>query len=251
VCVCVGLPTNGGGRGTLLGSVFSQADWVVANSQAMLDDVAQLDPTSTVRSSVIHEARRAPDEPPAPLPFDPPVVLGYGRVERDKGFDVAIAGFARARGEVPEARMVIAGDGSARPGLEAQARELGVEEAVEFRGWVAPERVPQLINQATVVVVPSRWREAFGLVAVEAALMERPVLATRVGGLEEVVADGETGVLVRNEDDRALARALVGLLRDRERASAMGRAGRGRALRKFDFDAHVEAYERLYARLAA
>ncbi|HEY1360218.1 MAG TPA: glycosyltransferase family 4 protein [Thermoleophilaceae bacterium] len=244
-------PEAGAGPGTLLDSVMSSAAWVTANSEAILEDVLRLAPRVRGRASVVHPAQVVPGVEPAPRQLDPPTILCLGRVVDEKGFDVAMVAFARVRRELPAARLVIAGDGPNRSTLEAQARDLGLEEAVSFRGWVPPERVPDLINEAAIVAIPSRWREAFCLVAVEGALMERPVVATNVGGLAEAVADGETGLLVPGDDPAAFADALLSLLRDPNRAAAMGRAGRARAIREFDHDAHVDAYADIYARLAA
>jgi glycogen(starch) synthase len=250
VSVTVAPPENGGGPDTLLDSVISSAAWVTVNSEALLQDVLRLAPYASERASVIHPAQVIPEVEPAPLPLEPPTILCLGRVVDDKGFDVALEAFARVRAVSETARLVIAGDGPERPALESQARDLGLAEAVSFRGWVMPERVPELINEATIVAVPSRWREAFCLVAVESALMERPVVATRVGGLEESVADGETGLLVPREDVEAFADALLSLLRDPDRAAAMGHAGRARTMREFDYEAHIDAYAEIYARLA-
>jgi len=251
VSVSAAPPEGGAGSGTLLSSVMSSAAWVTANSEAILQDVLRLAPDVRSRASVIHPAQVMPRVEPAPLPLDPPTILCLGRVVTDKGFDVALAAFARVRTVLPTARLVIAGDGPDRPELEADARALGLGEVVSFRGWVPPERVPDLISEATVVAVPSRVREAFGLVAVEAALMERPVVATSVGGLGEAVADRKTGLLVPRNDVDAFANALLSLLRDPDRAAAMGQAGRARAMREFDHDAHIDAYADIYARLAA
>lgn len=251
VSVTVPPPEGGGGPDTLLDSVISSAAWVTVNSEALLDDLLRLAPEARGRASVIHPAQVTPAVEPAPLPLEPPTILCLGRVVGDKGFDLALAAFARVRQAFETARLVIAGDGPARPELEAEARDLGLGDTVSFPGWVVPERVPDLINEATIVAIPSRWREAFCLVAVEAALMERPVVATAVGGLGESVADGETGLLVPLEDVEALADALLSLLRDPDRAAAMGRAGRARTMREFDHDAHIDAYADVYARLAA
>jgi glycogen(starch) synthase len=97
--------------------------------------------------------------------------------------------------------------------------------------------------------MPSRWEEAFGLVALEAALMARPVVATRVGGLPEVVLDGETGLLVQKDDSGALARAVGFLLDHPEQAMSMGNAGRLRAKEVFSLARYVDAYDTLYRRL--
>jgi glycosyltransferase involved in cell wall biosynthesis len=155
------------------------------------------------------------------------------------------------RASHPDARLTIAGDGHALDSLRRRAQARGIADAVDFPGAIARERVPELIESATVVAIPSRWREPFCLVAVEAAQAARPVVATRIAGLRETVADGQTGTLVPLEDAAALGRALVELLDSPERATAMGAAGRERAARLFGMDAYIDAHDRLYRRLAA
>jgi glycogen(starch) synthase len=132
--------------------------------------------------------------------------------------------------------------------LERQAAELRLAESVDFVGWVAPHKVPALMNTTTVVVMPSRC-EGFGLVALEAALMARPIVATRVGGLPEVVAHNETGLLIERDDSKAMAEAIAALLVDRNMATQMGRAGRLRAQKRFCWIRCVDAYVALYQEL--
>jgi glycosyltransferase involved in cell wall biosynthesis len=108
--------------------------------------------------------------------------------------------------------------------------------------------VADLINRATVVVVPSR-RESFGLVAVEAALLERPVVAARVGGLPEIVVHDETGLLVEPDDSAALADAMAFLLDNPPMARRMGARARTRAQRLFAVGSQSDAYVELYERI--
>jgi glycogen(starch) synthase len=120
---------------------------------------------------------------------------------------------------------------------------------VEFTGWVSPDKVPELINTSTIVVMPSRWKEPFGLVALQAAQMARPIVATRIGGLPEVVLHQETGLLVDKENSRQLAEAITFLLEHPEVAEQMGRAARMRAKSVFDLERCVDAYDTLYKKL--
>ena len=124
-----------------------------------------------------------------------------------------------------------------------------VDDAVDFRGWVQPQDVPALLNQATLLLVPSRWQEPFGLVALEGMRMARPIVATRVGGLPEIVIPGETGLLVEREDDAGMAEAMLHLLARPTLAVDMGSAGRARARSVFSFTGMVDAYEALYRQL--
>jgi glycogen(starch) synthase len=105
-----------------------------------------------------------------------------------------------------------------------------------------------LINEATILLVPSR-QETFGLVALEAALMERPVVATRVGGLPEIVVHEQTGLLIDHDDAVGLAGRISFLLDHPDAAVRIGRAARSRTEAVFGWQHHVDAYEALYQKL--
>jgi glycogen(starch) synthase len=149
---------------------------------------------------------------------------------------------------MPGLRLVIAGDGAARSSLEALAVELGIRDCVDFLGWVTPDRVPALVNGATLVVMPSR-REGLPGVALEAALMARPVVGTTVGGFPEIVLHQKTGLLVGQDDQEALAAAILYLLTHRAMATAFGQAARRRAQEVFSFERYVDAYDALYRKI--
>jgi glycogen(starch) synthase len=121
---------------------------------------------------------------------------------------------------------------------------------VDFIGWIAPDRISELINNATVVVMPSR-SEALPSVALEAGMMARPIVASRVGGIPEIVIDHETGLLIDPEDVESLANAIGFLLRQPATAREFGHAARRRIQTFFSFDRYVDAYEALYKQLAA
>lgn len=176
-------------------------------------------------------------------------MLCLGRMSQEKGFDLALAAFAPLVKRFPHARLVFAGDGPTRHKLEQQAAALGVAQFVEFLGWVSPDRIPALFNTCTAVVMPSR-HEAIPLVALEAALMARPVVGARVGGLPEIVLHQQSGLLVDKEDSTALAQAIAYLFEHPERAAQMGQAARDRVQRDFNWEQHVDSYDRLYRKLA-
>lgn len=233
----------------LISGALRDAHWIAYCSEAVRQSYARLASPSRAPHSVIPNALEAPTAGPAPLPWDPPVLLCLGRMVPDKGFDTAVLAFVRVAARYPTARMVLAGDGPARASVEQLVRECGLVDRIDLTGWVDPGRVQDSINQATAVLVPSR-REAFGLVALEAAQLGRPVIAARVGGLVEVVADGATGMLVPPESPEAWAAAMDALLSSREDTEAMGRAALERAGRVFGWEQYVERYEALYRRLA-
>ena len=237
------------GNESVLSKALSSAEWITANSAAVLAALHAQRPDTVGRSSVIHSTLDPPGLCPSPLDFSPATLLMLGRLVRDKGFDLALRALADVIRRHPATRMIIAGDGPARPELESLITELGLGERVELRGWIEPESVPALINEATLVIMPSRWLEAFGLVALQAAQQARPVVAARVGGLPEVVADGESGILFERENHAELARAIVRLLDDPSLATRLGETGRRLAGERFSWTRHLDAFAELYRRL--
>ena len=233
---------------TVVKRTLVDADWVVGCSAAILEEGRKLAPEIISRSCVIYNGLEAPSTPPAPLPFDPPRPLCLGRLAREKGFDLALSAFGAILQRFPRARLVIVGDGLERGALEKQAIHQGVSQAVEFIGWVPPAGVPDLINSSTVVVMPSR-QDSLPLVALEAALMGRPLVVTRVGGLPEIVEHKQSGLLVESEDPNGLTNALSFLLDHPDAAVRMGEAARRRVQTVFRWERHVEAYDALYRQL--
>jgi L-malate glycosyltransferase len=183
-----------------------------------------------------------PGSDPEPAPDDPRF-LCIGRLIPIKGHVVLLRALALALAEEPEITLEIAGRGPLEPALRALAKELDVEHAVRFLGYVAP--IQRAIDESAVVVVPSLG-EGFGMVALEAMERARPVLAADIGGLGELVVNGETGLLVPPGEAEPLAQALVQLARDPERRRALGEAGRRRALEHFAEHRNVERTELLY-----
>jgi glycosyltransferase involved in cell wall biosynthesis len=174
---------------------------------------------------------------PRAAPLDGPGRVGFvGRLEPRKGIEdliVAARRFLRGR---PKASLTVVGSPSeaAPPGyqasLRAAARASGVMDRIAFPGWRSDSGA--VLAEFDVVCVPSH-AEPFGTVAAEAAAHGVPVVATDVGGLSEVVVDGETGVLVPPRNPAALAAAIAPLLDDRETRARMGARARERALARF------------------
>jgi glycosyltransferase involved in cell wall biosynthesis len=140
----------------------------------------------------------------------------------------------------PGARLVICGSGPMEPELRRMAAALGVEHAVELVGWLDGDGVAAQLAAAQIVVVPSMWPEAFGLTCLEALASGRAVVASAVGGLPDLVRDGETGLLVPPGDSIALAAAVNRLAADEQLRRRLGRAGRALAA-DYTMDRHVAA----------
>jgi glycogen(starch) synthase len=236
--------------GTLLRRLLHAASGITAPSMGILDQARQALPDQAPAMLLIQNAVARPSVEPAPLPFAPPRLLCLGRLIEEKGFDVAFDAFVAIRALHPAARLLIVGDGPAREPLERRAASLGVAGAVEFTGWVDPEAVPHVLNAVTMVLMPSRT-EGLPLVSLQTAQAARPLIASRVGGLPEVVRHGETGILVNVDDSVGLATAVLSLLAEPERAVRMGRAACEHVARQFSWERYVAAYDHLFTTLGA
>ena len=167
-----------------------------------------------------------------------------------KGIRFLIEAAAQLRSTFPDLQLVLAGDGFERPELERLAQERGIAGQTTFLGWVANSDLPKYYRAAAVSVIPS-LEEGFGIPAAEAMGCEVAVVASDAGGLPEVVEDGVTGRVVPRGDAGALGRAIGELLADPGLRRRMGKAGRERALRLFDWDRSAEEFETLYGQIGA
>jgi glycosyltransferase involved in cell wall biosynthesis len=190
----------------------------------------------------IHNGVPEESEQPAPERRRPRLVGTIGRVEPQKGVDVLIRAFA----EIEDATLLVVGDGSERGRLEELARDLGVSERVEWKGWSDDARgyLPSL----DVFVLPSR-NEGFPLALLEALLAGTAVVASDVGSVAEAVQDGVTGLLVPPDDHEALTQALRRLLADEALGRRLGEQGRQAVRTRFTADHMARAFESLYAEL--
>jgi len=175
-------------------------------------------------------------------PNHEPIILHISNMRPVKRIPDLIQAFIKVRQKIP-ARMLIVGDGPERARAELDARDGGVLDDIFFLGNQLAVR--DLLSIADVYFLPSET-ESFGLSALEAMASEVPVVATRVGGLPEVVTDGESGYLVPVGDTDEMARRLVELAGNSELRHRMGRAARERAVRLFPIDKVVGMYEDLY-----
>lgn len=231
-------------------------DHYVAVSHAMKEEGLRKRIVPQEKVSVIYNAidPRPYDQAPArnarrSLGIDPDcrVVGTISRLERQKGIPYLLRAIALVREAVPDVRALIVGDGPLRTQMEDLAHTLGVARNVMFTGW--RRDTADLLACMDVFCLCSLW-ESFGFVLVEAMAMKRPVVATRVGGIPEVVEDGRTGFLVSPEDPDALAQKVLTLLRDPALARRFGEAGRTRMEEHFSIGRMVAKYEGLFSELA-
>ncbi len=225
---------------------------IVVNSKAVERRFAGLTHKVRCIPNGVDLARFSPRQPSAGLRASldltegAPVVASVGRFVAYKGYTHLLEAARLVREAAPEVHWVLVGDGELRSELEAQCRGLGLESRVHFTGW--REDIPEVLALADLFVLPSLG-EHFGRVLIEAMAMGRAVVATDAGGVPEVVLDGETGLLVPPAQSRALAEAVLALLRDPARARRLGEAGRLRAEAEFSLARHVETVEALYKEL--
>jgi glycosyltransferase involved in cell wall biosynthesis len=166
-------------------------------------------PAKGERTAIRRELGLAPDQP---------VIGSVGRMEPAKGLGYLLEATARLRSEFPQIRCVIVGEGRLLPELQQFVRQHGLEEAVQFTGFRSDVR--RLLEAFDVFVLPS-ITDGIPIALLEACACAKPVVASRVGGVPEVVADGRSGRLVEASDVTGLANAIAGLLRDPELAERL------------------------------
>jgi len=186
------------------------------------------------------------DEPIGAAPTTGRYIAAVGRLQKMKGFDLLIQGFAEAAC-APDVHLVIGGDGPEREALLAIAYEAGVADRVHLPGQLDRPQVAGLLSNALAVVVPSRF-EAFGIAALEAWRAGAALIATTRGGPPEFVRDGRDGLLVDPADTSSLAAAIRSLVTDVATRSSLAGAGAER-VRQFTWSNATDAYDALYQRV--
>ena len=171
------------------------------------------------------------------------VVGVVARLEPEKGHPTLLEAWPQVLRAVPDAYLLIVGEGSRREALEAPTRELRIAHRVVFTG--RRDDVPSVTAALDVAVLPS-YREAQGLSILEALALSRPVVASNVGGIPEMITDGVNGLLVPPHDVEAPRRAIVRLLRDHPFADMLGRAGHDMVHDRFCIDLMVDAVQDIY-----
>jgi glycogen(starch) synthase len=230
-------------------TLMLRADILTAVSQAALDSAVGFS-GRTHATLVIPNGVHQPDSIPRPGRFEPPFALTCaGRLEREKGFDLAIAALARVRARGLDANLTLIGQGDHRQEFEIAAAFHDMERHVRFVGVLDHTATRRAIANSTLLLAPSRTREGFSLVAAEAAMAGVPCIASRIGGLAETINDGVTGMLVPAEDVSALADAIVDVLNDKSRLQLLGTNAQRLAEERFNIDKCVERYLELYGDL--
>ncbi len=174
---------------------------------------------------------------------DAPIVGTFAHLSEKKGWRELMQAIPHVLEKQPQTQFWCVGEGPMREELQQRATAGGFAPNVKFLGF--RRDVADLMNAIDIMALPSH-REPFGIVYVEAALLNLPVVACNAGGAPDVVADGVTGRLIPSGDAGALAQVLVELLGDRAQSAQMGRAGRERALDLFGWEAFLPRLEAVY-----
>jgi glycosyltransferase involved in cell wall biosynthesis len=180
------------------------------------------------------------------VPAGVPVVAQASWMIPEKGITDLIEAARLVLDQIPGTHFLLAGEGKHRAEYMAMARDLGMDAHFTWTGLVHNPVAEGLYAAADVVCQVSRWEEAFGWVIAEAMAAARPMVATRVGGIPELVSDGESGFLVAPRAPAEIAARLVELLGDGALRARMGAAGRVAAERKFDLAANLDTLMRAY-----
>jgi phosphatidyl-myo-inositol dimannoside synthase len=183
-----------------------------------------------------------------------PLLLFIGRIVEEKGVADLIHAVALLRETYPDVHAVIVGEGQERPAMQRLADQAGVAAHITFTGWVEPTDIPAYLRAADVFVGPSRaapdgWVEAQGLTFLEAMANGTPVIATRCGGIMDIVLDGETGLLCDQQDREGIAAAVRRLLDEPQLGRRLTATATERVAQGFSRAASAENFARLFADL--
>jgi glycosyltransferase involved in cell wall biosynthesis len=240
--------------------LFQRSEWARGVLRASLDGAAAITACSVQtlseaeawygrpfgeRGRVIYNGIALDDAVTQPWPHPRPYALAIGRHVPQKGFDVLLAAFARLTADPAfDHDLILAGNGTEHAALQAQAERLGLGGRVVFPGRVDHAMAMRLFAGCSFFVLPSR-HEPFGIVNLEAMGAGKAIVATRVGGVPEIVKDGENGLLVPGEDVVSLAGALKRMAADTEFSQKLGRDGMRRS-RSFAWPEIASQYISVY-----
>jgi glycosyltransferase involved in cell wall biosynthesis len=235
-------------RGTALDrwvfrATLRRADAVTSCSRYLLDRAIACEPAIARRARVIHNGIDLNFPFPLGEGDQGDKFLCVGRMVPKKGFDILLRALSQCHHAGHPLRLRLIGDGPERCALENLARDLGLHEWIEFRGSQKHDEIIRAMASSRAVIIPSR-QEPFGLVALEAMAVGKPVIAARVGGLPEVLADADA-ILVPPDDPAALAHAIDDLTARLERDPAFGARNRAIAAR-FSVARMTDAYLSIY-----
>ena len=164
------------------------------------------------------------------------------------GPDVLLRALSKVKKVIPDIVLNMAGEGEATTAITKMITDLGLEKNVHLVGFIENDQLYDFYSQQHLMIMPSH-KEAFGVAAVEASACGRPVIATDVGGIPEVLVDGTTGLLIPKGDHERLAEAIIKLASDADLMNRMGRAGYDFVSANYSWDKSLDLMTELYERL--
>jgi glycosyltransferase involved in cell wall biosynthesis len=179
-----------------------------------------------------------------------PIILYVGRLVYRKGIHVLVKAMPHILRELPDAQLLIAGEGIMESYLKLLIKNLDLEDHVKLLGFIPNEKLPDLYGLSQVFVLPSLYCESFGITLLEAMASRRPIVASNVGGVPEVIEDGVTGLLFRRGDERGLADGVLRILNDRGLAMSLVRKARRSVEDNFSWFVVADKMESLYEELS-
>jgi len=193
----------------------------------------------------IHNGLAKPTLPLAPHIIDPPTLLMIGRLTEEKRFDIGFHALKLLLSKYPNLKLTLVGGGPDFEALSQLKSALQLDDAITMTDYVPPSHVQNYIDKATIILVPSYY-ESFSLVALQAAQRARPVIASNVYGLKEVIEHGKTGLLVPPNKPEPLADAIDQLLSDQAMIKKMGKAAMERSNELFTIEMTAQNYAKMY-----
>lgn len=185
------------------------------------------------------------------LPLDVPIIFFVGRLSIRKGVHILVDAFKHVIKEFPEAKLLIAGKGFLKEYLRYKIKASNVANNVEFLGYISDDKLIKLYAASNIFVCPSIFAEAFGIVILEAMASGKPVIATKVGGIPEIIDHEINGFLVEPNDTGELSSAIIRLLSDKKEMNRMGKNARKKVEEVYDWNKLVfrilEVYEELWS----
>jgi glycosyltransferase involved in cell wall biosynthesis len=223
-------------------AAYRAADRIVANSEAAAEQLAREGIPRARVTVIANGIDLEPFEAPRTATLGP-VVTTVANLRPGKGHEVLLRAAELVLRQRPDVRFQFVGTGSCQAALEAQAQALGIDAAVSFLGQ--RRDVAALLRGSTAFAFPS-FMEAFPNGVMEAMAAELPVVATRVGGIPELIEDGRNGILVPSGDHEALAQGLLRVLSDPALAAGLAAAARSTVAQRYSFQRMVSDFEALY-----
>ncbi len=230
--------------------LMNSADWLVAPSRSMLDAVLTKFPSFQTRSSALHNAVDMTEfEPDGPGELQRgQYILCIALHHPRKAIDVLIKAFKIFSQTFTGVELWLVGDGPITGQLENLVHQLGLTEQVKFLGGQGRPAVRKLLRQCSFLVLPSR-DEPFGIAILEAFASRKPVVASAVGGIPEIIENGKNGILVEPENPEALCAAMTAVWNDRGLAERLACAGYATVKQHFQWEIAAARYEELFMKL--